>query len=72
MSGLDQALDAAGFLGDLETLALLDGDAGGIIAAVFEALEPLEDNGRGLLFADVADDAAHMGLGWRFLVGDKI
>ena len=36
-----------------------DGDAGGVVAAVFEAAQALNDDGDDLLTADVADDSAH-------------
>jgi hypothetical protein len=39
------------------------GEPRGVVAAVFEALQALEDDGRGLAVSDVADDAAHGGLG---------
>ncbi|MBM3875176.1 MAG: hypothetical protein FJ386_00435 [Verrucomicrobia bacterium] len=33
--------------------------AGAVVTAVFEAAHPLDDDGRHLPFADVADDGAH-------------
>jgi hypothetical protein len=57
--GLDQSFHPARFLGQLEVGAVLGGDTGGVIAAVLEALQSLENDGRGLLFADISDDAAH-------------
>ena len=36
-----------------------DGDARGVVAPVFEALQPLEQDGRYVAVGDGADDAAH-------------
>jgi hypothetical protein len=36
-----------------------DSDAGGVIAAVFEALESVEDQRDNFFRADVTDDSAH-------------
>ena len=42
-------------------LAVVDGaDAGAVIAAIFEPLEPVEQALRDSLFADDADDSAHV------------
>ncbi len=49
------ALDLAG----LQRLRRDDGDARGVVAAVFEPLEPLQQNGRGVLRPDVGHDSAH-------------
>ena len=35
------------------------GHAGGVVAAVFEAPQPLEQDGRDLTLGDAADDSAH-------------
>ena len=36
-----------------------DGDAGGVIAAVFEAAQAFDDDGHGGIGADVSDDSTH-------------
>ena len=36
-----------------------DGDAGGVVAAVFEAAQAFDDDGDGGLRADVSDDSTH-------------
>ncbi len=36
-----------------------DGDAGGVVSAVFEAPEPVQDQRHNALRADIADDSAH-------------
>jgi hypothetical protein len=36
-----------------------DGDAGGVIAAIFEAAQALDDDWNYLFGSDVADDSAH-------------
>ena len=53
--------ELAGSAADLEKSAVgaADGDAGRVVAAVFEAPEPLNDDRNDLLTADVADDSAH-------------
>ena len=40
-------------------LSLHDGDAGGIVAAIFEALQAVEDQRHYAFRADVSDNAAH-------------
>src|SRR5260370_30416059 len=40
-------------------IAIVDCDAGGIVTAVFQAAETIEDDGDSLSIPDVADDAAH-------------
>src|SRR6266852_5205630 len=52
-------LDAPGRAPDLESLGPQDGQAGRVIAAVLEPLEPLHDDADRVLVSDVADDAAH-------------
>ena len=47
--------------GELVVVAT-DGQAGGIVPAVFQALEAFEDDGDGFMGADVADDSAHASL----------
>src|SRR3546814_9119718 len=56
--------DAAGtaHATDVEPLPLVDhGDAGRVVAAVFEALETFDEDGNHSAIRDRADDAAH---GW--------
>ena len=38
-----------------------DGDAGGVVAAVFELAQAFDDDGNNFLRADVADNSAHAG-----------
>jgi hypothetical protein len=61
---LDESFHPASFLGELEAAAVLCGHPRRVIAAIFQTLESLQDDSRGLLFADVSDDAAHMGRCW--------
>ena len=56
---LDQALDAAGLLGDVEAAVVQDRDASGVIAAIFETFQALKNDGRCFLFSDISDDSAH-------------
>ena len=51
----DLARDFAG----LESLAVHDRQAGGVVPPVLESLEPLDEQRRDDLWADVADDSAH-------------
>jgi hypothetical protein len=55
----DQLVDPAGALVDLQAASSHDGHAGGVIAAVLQALEGLEEDGDGILAAHVTDDSAH-------------
>ena len=55
-----QVRELADVLGDEQAPVVVeDGDAGAIVAAVLELGEAVEDDGRRLFAADVADDAAH-------------
>src|SRR5437867_2043964 len=55
-----QRLQASGSTADLQpTVGAEDRDAGGVVAAVLEALESLDDDADRALVTDVADDAAH-------------
>ena len=62
-AGLDQFLEhahAADALGDLDlAVSLRDGEAGGVVAAVLQALQALEQQRGGRLLPDVGDDSAH-------------
>ena len=51
----------AGSAADLEEsgIGAADGDAGRVVAAIFEAAQALNDDGDNLLTADVTDDSAH-------------
>jgi ATP-dependent DNA ligase len=61
LEDLDQAVELADGTADGNlSLTVDDGDAGGVVAAVFEAAQALDDNWHGLTFTDVADDAAHL------------
>ena len=54
-----QILDLAAGLGKLDRAAVEHGDAGRVIAAVFELLQPFEKDRRSLLRADVSNDSTH-------------
>ena len=54
-----QILDLAAGLGKLDRAAVEHGDAGRVIAAVFELLQPFEKNRRSLLRADVSNNSTH-------------
>ncbi len=56
---LVEVLDAAGLLGDLQLTVADDRDAGGVVAAVFQASQALDDHIQGGAGSDVSDDAAH-------------
>jgi len=45
-------------LGDLE-FTVEDGDSGGVVAPVFEALQSFEEEGPGGFVSDVSDDSTH-------------
>src|SRR5207245_5704395 len=69
-----EAREAQGFLQvaelacaphDLESAAVHDRYAGGIIAAVFEAAEAVQEDRADLLVSDVPDDPAHSGSEYR-------
>src|SRR5262249_25595921 len=51
--------DLARGLDHFERRAVLDREAGGVVAAVLEALEPLDQDVEALALADVTDDSAH-------------
>ena len=58
--GFFEIAELAGGAAELElAFGCDDGDARGIIAAVFEAAQAVEDEGDDFLMADVSDDAAH-------------
>jgi hypothetical protein len=45
---------------DLESVAVAGyGDSGGIVSAIFQASQAINDDRNDLLFANVADDATH-------------
>src|SRR6185503_10276691 len=46
-------------LGDAQLALVADGDAGGVVAAIFQPIQAFEQDGRRLALADVTDDAAH-------------
>src|SRR5688500_111323 len=47
------------FLFYLEFLVAEDGDARAVVAAILEPSEALQNDGGGLLFSDITNDAAH-------------
>ena len=53
--------DATGAFTGLDVIAIDDGDAGRIVAAVFKATKPVEQNGRSLRASDVTDNSTHIG-----------
>ena len=57
-AGAERA-ELAGALGDTDLLAIERGDAGAVVSAVFEALEAIEEDRRGIALTGVADDASH-------------
>ena len=56
---LGQRSDPTGALARLDMIAINDGDAGGIVAAIFELAQPLDEDGDDLFRSDVANDSAH-------------
>jgi len=56
---LHQAAELARRAVDLEAAVRQRRDARGVVPPVFEPLQALQEQGRGLLGADVSDDAAH-------------
>ena len=62
----------AGGAANLQLAVFADhGDAGGIVAAIFEAAEPVQDQGYDFLRADVSDNAAHGGISLRMETGAR-
>jgi hypothetical protein len=55
---LHQFGDAVGAAGALQAVGI-DGDAAGVIAAVFQALQALDQDGNDVARGNRADDAAH-------------
>src|SRR5262249_2432281 len=48
---------------DLQAFAVAgDSDAGGVVSAIFESLEPVDDHGHNLFTTYVADNSAHFSL----------
>jgi hypothetical protein len=47
--------------GQAQLACVGDRDPGGIVAAIFEPVQPLHQDRRCVAFADIADDAAHLG-----------
>ena len=61
--GLLEIGQLAGGAANLQMAVFADhGDAGGIVASIFEAPKPVQDEGYNLLRADIADYAAHDGI----------
>ena len=54
-----KVLDHTAGLGQFDRAAVEDSDAGRVITAVFELLEPFEKDRRSLLRADVSNDSTH-------------
>ncbi len=46
-------------LADFDAAAIQRGDARGVIAAIFQPAQPIEEDGSRVCFADVANNAAH-------------
>ena len=60
----DEGFEVAELAGGAAKLELAvgcagDGDAGGVIAAVFQAAQAFDDDGHGRIGADVSDDSTH-------------
>jgi hypothetical protein len=49
----------------LPTRLRVHGESGRIVSAVFEAAQPIDENGSAIFGADVADDSAHSSLAFR-------
>src|SRR4030095_7041810 len=52
--------DPPGALARFELITVNNRDAGRIVAAIFEATEPIEQNRRSLFAPDVTDDSTHI------------
>ena len=60
-----EILDPPGLLGDLQrAVAVDDGDTRGVVAAVFEQPQAVEDDLQRVAGSDVADDSAHGNRGY--------
>jgi hypothetical protein len=73
--GLEEAgeavIDLALAFAELERVIGKDANAGAVVSAIFESTEAFEDDGAGLLFADVTYDATHgILLDFRFAICD--
>jgi hypothetical protein len=55
----DQLGDVAGALVDDQPAGSEHGHPGGVVAAVLQPAQPVDEHGDGVLLADVGDDAAH-------------
>ena len=69
----ESALD----LCDFKAVCAVNADARGVIAAIFQLCKPVQQNGRGLLLADITNNSAHKKTsvsGWveSFTYGDYI
>ena len=56
---LAERRDPAGAFARLDAIAIHDGDARGIVTAIFQTAQPIEQDGSRLRTPDVTDDAAH-------------
>src|SRR5262249_1472673 len=54
-----EGLDAGGLLAKVPVAAGDGGEAGAVVAAVLQAVQPLDEDRLGVLLADVPDNAAH-------------
>ena len=63
--------DASDAFADLDFPAVEDGDARGVVAAVFEPAKAVEKDGDCCPGADVADDAAHSFMEWLGMRGER-
>ena len=58
--GLFEILQLSGSASNLDFAGAIDhGDACGIVAAVFQLAQPLDDDGNNFLGTDIADNTAH-------------
>ena len=57
--GLFEIRELAGAATDLHAAVIDDGDAGRVVAAILQALQPVEDDWNDRFRSDVTDDAAH-------------
>jgi hypothetical protein len=55
--------NAPGTFACFDMIAIDDGDPGGIVTAILEPAESIEEDGGGLRFADISDYATHGALG---------
>src|SRR6267154_4297016 len=54
-----QVSDPSGAFARLDLLTVYDGDAGGIVTAIFEPPQPVQEYGRRFCAADISDNSTH-------------